>query len=67
MRTIDYFELILAIAGVVYGTWSDLKRRSEREFIHMALVNLKASIQKLQSPGDIAAINNMLEFLKPPK
>jgi hypothetical protein len=33
----------------------------------MSLVNLKPSIQGSNKNDVIAAINNMLEFLKPPK
>lgn len=60
----DYAGLTVGILGVVYGIWSDLKRRRDREWIHMALVNLKPSVE---NPASVAAINNMLEFLKPKK
>jgi hypothetical protein len=60
----DYIALIVGLIGVGYGIWSDLKRRSDRDWIHMSLVNLKASVE---NPASVAAINNMLEFLKPKK
>ena len=37
----DYVGLTVGIIGVGYGIWSDIKRRSDREWIHVALVNLK--------------------------
>jgi Flp pilus assembly protein protease CpaA len=62
---------ILATAVTVislgYAIYSDIKRRSVREWIHMALVNLKPSIQGPNQGAVILAINNMLEFLKPPQ
>jgi hypothetical protein len=62
-----YAELVVGLLGFGFGVWSEVKRKGEREWIHMALVNLKPSIQGSNKPGVIAAINNMLEFLNPPK
>ena len=63
----DYVGLTVGIIGVGYGIWSDIKRRSDREWIHVALVNLKPSIDGPKASETIASINNMLEFLKPTK
>ena len=57
----------VTVISLGYAIYSDIKRRSEREWIHMALVNLKPSIQGPNQGAVIVAINNMLEFLKPPK
>ena len=59
--------LIGGIVGVAYAVGSDVARRSQRHWVHMALVNLKPSIQGPNRADVLAAINNMLEFLKPPK
>jgi hypothetical protein len=59
--------LVIGIAGVAYAIWSDVTRRSQRHWIHMALANLKPSIQGHNRQDVINAINNMMEFLKPPK
>jgi hypothetical protein len=59
--------LVVGIVGVAYAVGSDVKRRSQRQWVHMALVNLKPSIQGTNRDDVLAAINNMLEFLKPPK
>jgi hypothetical protein len=60
--------LIAGIAGVAYAVGSDVARRSQRHWVHMAIVNLKPSIQGCPNRNEIlASINNMLEFLKPPK
>ncbi len=64
---INWVSLIVGIVGVAYGVWSDVKRKSQREWVHMALGNLKPAIQGPNKGEVIAAINNMLEFLKPPK
>jgi hypothetical protein len=58
--------LVVAILGVVYAFWSDRKRKSERKWVHLALVNLKPAIQGSNKNEVIDAINDMLEFLKPP-
>ena len=67
-----YAELAVGIIGIVVAIWSEVKRRrseakrrQEREWIHMSLVSLKPSIQGPNQTAVIAAINNMLEFLKP--
>jgi hypothetical protein len=57
----------VTVLGFLYGLYQDYRRRSEREWIHMALVNLKPSIQGPNQGAVIVAINNMLEFLKPPR
>jgi hypothetical protein len=62
-----YFELAVGLLGLGFGFWSEFKRKSEREQIHVALVNLKPSIQGPNAGKILAAIDNMLEFLKPPK
>ena len=59
--------LVVGIAGTGYAVWSDVKRRGERHWVHMALVNLKPSIQGPNRDHVIDAIDNMLSFLKPPK
>jgi hypothetical protein len=59
--------LVVGIVGVALAVWSDVTRRSQRHWVHMALVNLKPSIQGPNRDDVLAAINNMLEFLKPPK
>jgi hypothetical protein len=61
-----YAELAVGLLGFGFGLWSEVKRKGEREWVQMALVNLKPSIQGSNRPQVIAAINNMLEFLKPP-
>jgi len=45
----------------------EAKRKTERQWIHVALVNLKPSIEGPNAPKILASINNMLEFLQPPK
>jgi hypothetical protein len=62
-----YLELLVGAVGLVYGFRSESKRSTEREWIHVALVNIKPAIQGENQAGAIAAINNMLEFVKPPK
>jgi hypothetical protein len=62
-----YVEITVGVLGICYAFWSDRKRRTERHWIHMSLVNLKASIDGPKAPEILNAINNMLEFLKPPK
>lgn len=59
--------LVVGIIGVGYGVWSDLKRRSDRKWVHMGLANLKPGIQGDNRNEVITAIDNMMEFLKPPK
>ena len=59
--------LVVGIAGTGYAVWSDVKRRGERHWVHMALANLKPSIQGNNRQEVLNAINNMMEFLKPPK
>jgi len=63
----------VGIAGLVVGIlggrlWmecgADVKRKSQREWVHMALANLKAAIQ---DKNVREAIDNMLAFLKPQK
>jgi len=61
------FATAVTVVGFLYGLYSDWRRRTEREWIHAALVLLKPSIQGPNQAAVIAAINNMLEFLKPPK
>src|SRR6516162_2394326 len=58
--------LVVGIVGVGDGVWSDVKRRGERAWVHMALANLKPSIQGGNSEAVITAINNKMAFLKPP-
>jgi hypothetical protein len=58
--------LIVGIIGIIYAVISDVKCRSQREWVHMALVNLKPSIRGDNEVRVVAAINNMMEFLKPP-
>jgi hypothetical protein len=70
MDWVGCLGLIIGIIGLAYGYYSDRKRKSERELIHVSLINLKPSIESLQDPNKdavIRAINNMLEALKPPK
>jgi hypothetical protein len=62
-----YAELAVGISGLVFGIWSEWKRKSERESVHAALVNLKPLIRGENRADVIAAINNTLEFLKAPK
>jgi hypothetical protein len=45
----------------------EAKRKTERQWIHVALVNPKPSIEGPNAPTILASINNMLEFLQPPK
>ena len=59
-------SLIVGFVSFVYAVISDEKRRSQRHWVHMSLVNLKPSIQGPNKDEVIKAINNMLEFLKPP-
>jgi hypothetical protein len=61
------FGTAVTVVGVLYGLYSDWRRRSERDWVHAALVLLKPSIQGPNQGAVIIAINNMLEFLKPPK
>jgi hypothetical protein len=68
-----YAELAVGIIGIVVAICSDVKRRRSEakskhdlDWFHMSLVNLKPAIQGPNQPAVIAAINNMLEFLKPP-
>jgi hypothetical protein len=49
--------LLVGIGGVGYGIWSDLNRRRERDWVHMALVNLKPSIQGGNAERVIKAID----------
>jgi hypothetical protein len=58
--------LVVGIGGTGYAVWSDVKRRGERHWVHVALVNLKPSIQGPNRADVIRAIDNTLEFLKPP-
>ena len=60
-------ELTVGLLGIAFAVWSEVKRKGEREWVHMALVNLKPSIAGPKAPEVLAAINNMLAFLKPPK
>jgi hypothetical protein len=66
-QTLCLVEITVGVAGICYALWSDRKRRTERNWIHVALVNLKPSIDGPRAPEILKAINNMLEFLKPPK
>jgi hypothetical protein len=59
--------LVIGILGVAYAVWSDVKRRDQREWIHMALANLKPGIGGPNQKDVLGAINNMMAFLKPPK
>jgi hypothetical protein len=59
--------LIVGILGVAYAVWSDVTRKGQRDWVHMALANLKPSIQQPNKEAVLEAINNMMEFLKPPK
>ena len=58
-----YAELAVGVIGIVFGIRTEVKRRREREWVHMAL---KPSIQGSNQAAVIAAIKNMLEFLKSP-
>jgi len=60
-------ELVVGIIGLSFALWSFFKSRSEREWVHTALVNLKPAIQGENKAQVITAINDMLAFLKPPK
>jgi hypothetical protein len=69
-----YAELAVGLGGFAFGIWSEMKRKSdetkrktERQWIHVALVNLKPSIEGPNASKILGAINNMLEFLQPPK
>jgi hypothetical protein len=65
----DWIGVIgLAVGGVslAYAVVSDIRRRSQREWVHMALVNLKPSIRGENKSDVVRAIDNMLSFLKPP-
>jgi hypothetical protein len=57
----------VTVLSLGYAVYSDWRRRSERDWVHAALVLLKPSIQGPNQGAVIIAINNMLEFLKPPK
>lgn len=59
--------LVVGVAGVGYGVWSDAKRKSVERWVHAALVMLKPGIGGENRNDVIAAINNMLEFLQRPK
>ncbi len=59
--------LVVGIVGAGYGIWSDRRRRSDRQWVHMGLANLKPAIRGDNRAEVIAAINNMMAFLKPPK
>lgn len=63
----NWVSLIVGILGIVYGVWSDVKRKRQRDWVHMALANLKPGIQQPNRDEVLAAINNMMESLKPPK
>ena len=65
-QAICYLEVAVGFLGIGFAVWSEVKRKGEREWVHMALVNLKPSIDGPRAPEILAAINNMLEFLKPP-
>jgi hypothetical protein len=57
----------VGVVGTGYGIGSDVKQKGVQQWVHMALVNLKPGIQGENRDGVLAAINNMLEFLQPPK
>lgn len=57
--------LIVGILGIAYAVRSEVKRKGERKWIHMALANLKPGIQQPNRDEVITAINNMMAFLKP--
>jgi hypothetical protein len=61
------FGTVVTVVSVGYAIYSDIKRRSERDWIHMALVNLKPGIEEENRNEVITAINNMLEGLKAPR
>ncbi len=59
--------LAVGIIGTGYGIWSDWRRRSDREWVHMSLANLKPGIRGDNRAEVVAAINNMMAFLKSPR
>jgi len=61
------FGTVVTVVSLCYALYSDIHRKVERDWIHMALVNLKPGIQGENRNEIVTAINNMLEVLKPPK
>jgi hypothetical protein len=59
--------LVVGIIALVYAVKTHHKFKRERDLLHLALVNLKPSIQGPNRDDVVAAINNMLAVLKPPK
>lgn len=59
--------LLVGVIGVVIAAKTHQKFKKERDWLHVALVNLKPSIQGPNRDQILAAINNMLAVLKPPK
>jgi hypothetical protein len=51
----------VTVVGAGYGLFQDWRRRTKREWIYMAIVNLKLSIQGENRDGVIKVIDNMLE------
>jgi hypothetical protein len=60
-------EVIVGLTGFGYALYSNAKNRTEREWVHTALINLKPGIQGENRSEVIKSIDNMLEFLKPPQ
>jgi hypothetical protein len=62
----DWIGWVIGVIGILYGLWSDAKRKSDREWVHMALANHKPGIQWENRTEVIDKINNMMAFLRPP-
>jgi hypothetical protein len=54
-------------AGIAYGIWSDYNSKKERQRIHSFLKGLKPGVEANNTAGVLAAINDEMARLIPPK
>jgi len=63
----DWIGWIIGIAGVGYAVWTDLRSRTERRRLHSFLKGLKPGVEAGNVKGVIAAINDEMAMIIPPK
>jgi hypothetical protein len=63
----DIVGWIIGVVGLAYAIWTDCRSKKEQQRIHSFLKGLKPGVEANNPTGVLAAINDEMARLIPPK